>query len=59
MNKYESGISEFQFRTNILNFEFGIDGISLWLIWLVNMLMPIIIISSWKTIKIKVKTYII
>ena len=28
----------------------GLDGISLWLIWLVNMLMPIVILSTWKNI---------
>lgn len=28
----------------------GIDGISLWLLWLVNMLMPIVILSSYKAI---------
>lgn len=35
----------YQFNTNNI---LGIDGISLWFIWLVNMLMPIVILSSVK-----------
>lgn len=31
-------------------FLLGVDGISLWLIWLVNILMPIVILSSYKAI---------
>ena len=30
--------------------KLGIDGISQWLVWLVSMLMPIVILSTWKTI---------
>lgn len=41
-------ISPFSSDTNSL--LLGIDGISLWLLWLVNMLMPIVILSSYKAI---------
>jgi NADH:ubiquinone oxidoreductase subunit 4 (subunit M) len=29
----------------------GIDGISIWLIFLVNKIIPIVLLDSWKTIK--------
>jgi NADH:ubiquinone oxidoreductase subunit 4 (subunit M) len=53
-------ISSFQFQyfTNIGGGLLGIDGISLWLIWLTNLLLPIIILNSWKSVKIMIKPFL-
>lgn len=51
-------ISSFQFQYYINNIIIGIDGISLWLIWLTNLLQPIIILNSWKSIKIMIKPFL-
>jgi NADH-quinone oxidoreductase subunit M len=53
------------FIPNSISFQFqsfgifGIDGISLWLIWLINMLIPIVLLSSWKIDLIFSKSFII
>ena len=55
----------FLFNPTIAAFQFqsfgliGIDGISLWLVWLVHVLMPIVILSSWKAINVLIKPFII
>ena len=56
MHYFDPSTAVFQFQTLGI---FGIDGISLWLIWLVNMLMPIVILSSWKAVNILIKPFII
>lgn len=48
---YDPNISNFQFQISIFgNILGGLDGISLWLIFLVNLIIPIVILDSWKTI---------
>lgn len=49
---YNSKVSKFQFQLNYPGILVGgIDGISKWLIFLVNLIIPIVILDSWKTIK--------
>jgi hypothetical protein len=41
---FDSNISNFQFQFNILGLLIGgIDGISIWLIFLVNLIIPIVL----------------
>lgn len=41
---FDSNISHFQFQINILGFIIGgLDGISIWLIFLVNLIIPIVL----------------
>ena len=48
---FDSNISNFQFKFEVLGLLIGgIDGISIWLIFLVNLIIPIVILDSWKTI---------
>lgn len=48
------------FYSDYNSFILGIDSISLWLLWLVNMLMPIVILSSYKTISSnRISTFIL
>ncbi len=42
-----------------LNWTFGIDGMSLWLIVLTSLLMPICILSNWESIKIMKREYML
>ena len=51
--------SNYQFLFSIKGHLFGIDGISIWLIWLTNLLMPILYQQSYKSTTIWVKRYII
>lgn len=55
---YDSHFSNFQFQ--LLGIIIGgIDSISLWLIFLVNLIIPIVILDSWKTINDNRKRYLI
>ena len=48
---YDPNISNFQFQFIIFDKLLGgLDGISLWLIFLVNLIIPIVILDAWKTI---------
>lgn len=48
---YDPNVTNFQFKLVIGNQLIGgIDGISLWLIILVNLIIPIVILNSWKVI---------
>ena len=57
---FDSLTSSFQFQyfLEIGGSFLGIDGISLWLIWLTNFLLPIIILNSWKSVKIMIKPFL-
>ena len=55
---FDSNQSEFQFQEIIKDITIGIDGISIWLIWLINLLTPILILSSYKSIKSNEKVFI-
>jgi len=49
---YDTSASNFQFQLIFFGkLVGGLDGISLWLIFLVNLIIPIVILDSWKTIK--------
>jgi proton-translocating NADH-quinone oxidoreductase chain M len=50
--------SQFQYQYMTTYVTLGVDGISIWLIWLTNILMPILILSSYKSIKIMIKPYL-
>lgn len=57
---YDSEISNYQFRLNYSSVVMGgIDGISIWQIFLVNLIIPLVILDSWKTIKRDIKKYLI
>jgi NADH-quinone oxidoreductase subunit M len=58
--------ADYQFILNIpwiqagpfrMNYNVGIDGISLWLVMLTTFIMPIAILSTWKAVDQKVKGY--
>lgn len=56
---YDANISNFQYQFAISGLLIGgLDGISLWLIFLVNLIIPIVILDSWKTIKVNRKKFI-
>lgn len=55
---FDSLTSNFQFQLFTTYITLGIDGISLWLIWLINILMIILILYSWKNIKINIKLFL-
>lgn len=42
-----------------IDFHLGVDGISIWLVWLTTFLTPIAIFASWESIKDRVKEYMI
>jgi NADH-quinone oxidoreductase subunit M len=42
-----------------MNYQLGIDGISLWLVILATFIMPIAILSTWTAVEEKVKEYMI
>ncbi len=42
-----------------INYALGVDGISLWLVLLTTLLAPIVLLSSWRSIKRYVKEYVI
>lgn len=56
---YDSSSAGFQYKLYIGDRLFGgLDGISLWLIFLVNLITPIVILSSWRSIEIMPKNYL-
>jgi NADH-ubiquinone oxidoreductase chain 4 len=55
---FDSLTSNFQFQLFTTYITLGIDGISLWLIWLTNLLMIILILYSWKNIKMNIKLFL-
>ena len=64
--KFDNSTLKFQFVTNFLwlnflniNCMFGIDGISLFLVLLTTLLFPLCLLSSWHSIKYRVKEYLI
>jgi len=57
---YDTNLSNFQFQFEALGLLIGgLDGISIWLIFLVNLIIPIVILDSWKTININRKRFLI
>ncbi len=52
---FEDNTSAYQFQ---IGGKLGMDGISLWLIWLISILMPIVQQSTWRSIKTMPKTFI-
>lgn len=51
LHLYDSNVSNFQFQLKFNEVLVGgIDGISIWLILLVNKVNPIVILNSWKNI---------
>lgn len=56
-------IETFNIDTNLFQYQAygkqGLDGISIWQVWQVNMLMPIVQFSTWRSIKIQPKNMII
>ena len=52
---FDSLTSNFQFQLFTTYITLGLDGISLWLIWLTNLLMIILVLYSWKNIKMNIK----
>lgn len=63
---FDNTTSKFQFMIKLqlipysnINFSLGIDGISLFFILLTTFLIPLCILSSWKSVKIYVKEYMI
>lgn len=51
LHLYDPNVTNFQFKLEIGNKLIGgIDGISIWLIILVNLIIPIVILNSWKII---------
>ncbi len=57
---YDPNISNFQFQIQLFGLLIGgLDGISIWLIFLVNLIIPIVILDSWKTININRKRFLI
>jgi len=42
-----------------LNYHLGVDGISVWFVLLSTFLTPLCVLASWKSIKIRVKDYMI
>lgn len=49
LHLYDSNVGNFQFTYTYNNIQLiGIDGISIWLILLVNKIIPIVILNSWK-----------
>jgi NADH:ubiquinone oxidoreductase subunit 4 (subunit M) len=55
IHMFDSLTSNFQFQFFTTYITLGLDGISLWLIWLTNLLMIILILYSWKNIKMNIK----
>jgi NADH:ubiquinone oxidoreductase subunit 4 (subunit M) len=55
IHMFDSLTSNFQFQFFTTYITIGLDGISLWLIWLTNLLMIILILYSWKNIKMNIK----
>jgi NADH:ubiquinone oxidoreductase subunit 4 (subunit M) len=43
----------FQFQDLLFGYLIGIDGISLWFLWLIQLLFPILILFSWNNPDIK------
>ena len=62
---FNAGTAEPQFAEKAdwigygIEYHVGIDGISLFLVLLTTFLMPIVILSSWTSIQVKVKEYLI
>jgi NADH:ubiquinone oxidoreductase subunit 4 (subunit M) len=62
LHLYDSNVSNFQFQLKLNETIIGgIDGISIWLKLLVNLIIPIVILNSWKNInkEINFKRFII
>lgn len=63
---FDKSSSKFQFLNNIeflsflnINFFFGVDGISILFLLLINFLIPMCVVFSWNIIKIKLKLFLI
>ncbi len=48
-----------QFQQQSQDGKLGLDGISIWQVWQVSILMPIVQLSTWKSIEVKPKIFII
>jgi hypothetical protein len=51
MNNFDSTNLSFQYQDILFGYLIGIDGISLWFLWLIQILTPILILYSYKSIK--------
>nr|AGE93628.1 NADH dehydrogenase subunit 4 [Capsaspora owczarzaki] len=61
-SQFDSSIVGYQWETkwNLpLNWVFGIDGLSIWLIMLTGLLIPICILSNWDSIKIMRREFVV
>lgn len=61
---YNSSANQYQFvqesyKINYLDLYLGIDGLSIYFVLLTTIIMPIAILSNWKSIKINSKAYLI
>ncbi len=63
---FESGTAAMQFSESVpwvrelgISYQLGVDGISLWLVLLTTFLTPLAILSSWTSIKDRLKEYMI
>lgn len=50
---FDSTNLTFQFQDLLFGYLIGIDGISLWFLWLIQLLFPILILFSWNNPDIK------
>lgn len=58
LNYFDNTFTGYQFLISIKGHLQGIDGISLWLIWLTNLQMPILYLQSYKSVKIMQKQFL-
>jgi len=63
---FQKSVGSFQFVTKFawipalnLNFVFGVDGISLFFLFLTTMLIPLCILASWNSVSFSVKEFLI
>ncbi len=64
--KFERGSADFQFVEQIdwfptlnISYHMGVDGISMMFVLLSTLLIPICVLASWRSIKVRVKEYMI
>ena len=64
--KFERGSADFQFVEQVdwfptlnISYHMGVDGISMMFVLLSTLLIPICVLASWRSIKVRVKEYMI
>ena len=65
-SKFERGSADFQFVEQVdwfpalnISYHMGVDGISMMFVLLSTVLIPICVLASWRSIKVRVKEYMI